>query len=344
MTSHTQFFSCDWGTSSFRLRRVRVSNGQVLHEIREPTGIRDLFSDIPNASREARDERFGSFLRDRLIVAMDPAAEIGSPIPPVLLSGMASSSVGWRELAYADVPFSLDGSSTRLAVLPLRVTAESSTQVHLISGVATESEMMRGEETEILGLFAQGAHQGIAENGLVLLPGTHSKQVRLQQRQIVDFRTFMTGELYDLLAQHSLLRVSVQTPPKQAIDLTHADARAAFLEGVVRVMERGLAGSLFQVRTRGVLGGLPPSLNRWFLSGLLIGAEIADLARSAADCLLLLAAPPATSLAYALACQYHALSDRLTVVPPETVASASIAGHQWLLQRALLDSTPPSTP
>lgn len=344
MTIPSEFFSCDWGTSSFRLRRVRTADASVLQEIRKPAGIRDLLSDLAQPTPAERESRFAAFLADRLLECLGTSPEPGELLPPVMLSGMASSSVGWRELPYAPVPFRLDGSSVRRATLPLTLGAHRETTVHILSGVATASEILRGEETELLGLFSDGAYLETAEDGLVLLPGTHSKLVRLRQRELVEFRTFMTGELYDVLSRHSLLRASVQTPEGMELDLMQPAAKAAFLEGVDRVARDGLAGSLFQVRTRAVLRGAAPALNRCFLSGLLIGAEIADVAASARDTRLLLAAPPATSLAYRLACDRHALAKPIEVVPPEALAAASISGHSLILRALSAAPTPSSTP
>jgi 2-dehydro-3-deoxygalactonokinase len=154
----------------------------------------------------------------------------------------------------------------------------------------------------------------------------------------------MTGELYDVLARHSLLRASVQAPAGTALDLNVPEAQAAFLEGVDRVARDGLAGSLFQVRTRAVLRGAAPALNLCFLSGLLIGSEVVEVAVAAAGARLLLAAPPATSLAYQLAIGRHARSNPLEVVAPEALASASILGHRLILRSIAAAPNPFLTP
>ena len=344
MTIPNEFFSCDWGTTSFRLRRVRTMDASVLQEIRKPAGIRDLLSDLPEPTPADRESRFAAFLCEQLLQCLGASPEPGEPLPPVMLSGMASSSVGWRELPYSPVPFRLDGSSVRRASLTLPLGPRCETTVHILSGVATASEILRGEETELLGLFAEGAHPETAEDGLVLLPGTHSKLVRLRNRELVEFRTFMTGELYDVLSRHSLLRGSVQAPGGADLDLMEPAAKAAFLEGVDCVARVGLTGSLFQVRTRAVLRSTAPALNRCFLSGLLIGAEIADVAATSVGTRVLLAAPRATSLAYRLACERHALSKPLDVVPPETLAAASISGHRLILRSISAAPTPSPIP
>src|SRR5262245_56954371 len=205
----TSFFSCDWGTSSFRLRRVNAATGNVIDERREVSGAKALFSSCAPGDTKAREDAFANFLHEQLrrMAANDVASLDGAS---VIISGMASSSVGWRELPYAHVPVGLDGSSLAQDSFALDVGGKRRMRIHLISGVCAESDMMRGEETEILGLFSGGRQARIAEDGIVVLPGTHSKHVRLRHRQITGFRTYMTGELFDVLSAHSLLRASVQ--------------------------------------------------------------------------------------------------------------------------------------
>jgi 2-dehydro-3-deoxygalactonokinase len=329
----THFFSCDWGTTSFRLRRVNVADGRIVAEQREPTGIRALYSQCAPGDRSAREKIFANFLRAQLLslAGADVAALDGVS---VAVSGMASSSVGWRELPYASVPVGLDGAGIKQEVFNLEIKNRIHARIHLISGLQTATEILRGEEVEILGLFTQGQHEAIAHDGLVVLPGTHSKHVRLRNRQITDFHTYLTGELFDVLAAHSLLSASVQSanpfPP-----LTEAPALDAFLDGVRAAASSGLARSLFQTRTRTVLQSIPPAVNRWFLSGLLIGAEVVDLSVREPAVPLLLAAPEPLSLAYRLAFENLGLADRLAVAPPVEMAFASVLGQLMLLQSHL---------
>jgi 2-dehydro-3-deoxygalactonokinase len=171
-------------------------------------------------------------------------------------------------------------------------------RTHLISGVRADLDMMRGEETEILGLFSGGRQARIAEDGIAVLPGTHSKHVRLRNRQITAFRTYMTGELFDVLSAHSLLRASVQpTDGAPSLTLLELSAHEAFVAGV-RASSSGLAGNLFQTRVRTVLQKVAPTINRWFLSGLLIGSELVDLMAQVPDVPVLLAAAEPLHVAY----------------------------------------------
>jgi 2-dehydro-3-deoxygalactonokinase len=325
----THFFSCDWGTTSFRLRRVNAATGEVLALRQEACGIRTLSARC--AAGDTAEEVFASFLAEqlRLMAGENTAALDGAT---VIISGMASSSAGWRELPYARLPLPLDGSGIARDSFALRVDAGSRARIHLISGVRAQADMMRGEETEILGIFADGRHARIADDGLVVLPGTHSKHVRLHHRQLTGFRTYMTGELFDVLSAHSLLRASVRMADGvPCATLSETASRDAFAAGVREASVDGLAGSLFQTRVRTVLQSAPPAVNRWFLSGLLIGSEVADLAARELDAPIMLAAAEPLQAAYGLAFEILGLKNRLTVVPPEEMALASVRGHRVLL-------------
>ena len=329
----TSFFSCDWGTTTFRLRRVNAATGDVMDERREATGAKVLFSSCAPGDTTAREDAFSNFLREQLcrMVGNDVASLDGAS---VIISGMASSSVGWRELPYARVPVDLDGSNLTQDSFELDVGGNRRMRIRLISGLCSESDMMRGEETEILGLLSRGRHARIAEDGIAVLPGTHSKHVRLRNRQITGFRTYMTGELFDVLSAHSLLRASVQPiDGAPSTTLSEPAAHEAFVAGVRASSVSGLAGSLFQTRVRTVLQKVPPTVNRWFLSGLLIGSELVDLMAQEPDVPVLLAAADPLHVAYGAAFEVLDVGDKLSVVPPEEMSLASVRGHQALLRR-----------
>lgn len=258
--------SCDWGTSSFRLRWV--SGGEVLREHRDGMGCRALYEGSPKEGREEAFEQHFKAELDKI------RGEVGSQVRvPVVVSGMASSTIGWREVPYAELPLRLDGSNVRVEKVKLQTELEGVSAIYLVSGAASECEMMRGEETEAIGLM------GFVEesSATLVLPGTHSKHLMVEGSVVTGIQTYMTGELYEVLAKHSMLRASVDTTaPVDAI---------AFVEGVDRARKEGMAGALFQTRTRQVLQKKSAGSNASFLSGLLIGSELMGL-RSAANILL----------------------------------------------------------
>lgn len=322
------FLSCDWGTTSFRLRWV--SPAGILAEIREPAGVKAIFEKISNdvAVRDTERSRFfASFLAAKLDEVRSRIAEPPAAVP-LVISGMASSSVGWKELPYATVPFPLDGTALRFAELAWDAPAWLG-PTYLLSGVATGENMMRGEEAEILGVMNDPDSAAGLQRAMLILPGTHSKHVWIEDGSVVNFETFMTGELFEVLGRHSLLRASVNLDGRSSTEVSQ-EMRKAFTKGVLAARERGLAAGLFQVRTRAVLGQHPPDENTQFLSGLLVGAELERLAKIAGTAPVIIAAARGHSALYQSACEILGLAAR--VLPPERIEYASIRAHALFLR------------
>lgn len=282
------FTSCDWGTSNLRIRRVE--NGIVRATFRSERGASTLSS---------RDE-FPEVLRAGM-------AEIGA-VTPVVISGMASSSLGWKELPYAPVPFRLDGGDG--------VVEEVAPEIFLVSGVRTAEEIMRGEETQLVGF----SH--LPEDVVVILPGTHSKHCRVRDGVLVDFFTFLTGELYAVLSRHSVLRHAI----------AEGQSAAAFREGVLRGRETSLLQALFRVRTRQVLDQSDPVANGAYLSGLLIGAELASLPANGD---LVLAGTGRLGELYRQAIPVLEREPRTRILSDEECAALVVKGQAKTLRRIL---------
>jgi 2-dehydro-3-deoxygalactonokinase len=195
---------------------------------------------------------------------------LGAPAGlPVVICGMAGSRQGWREAAYAETPVALPA-------LAKQATAFQSAgrPVRIMPGVARRDvkrpDVMRGEETQLLGL-------GV-DDGVACLPGTHSKWVRIEGGRIVDFATVMTGEMYSLLTRQSILRHATTgpdgaTPGVRSDDPLFREAAAAAQDG------GGVLSRLFAIRAASLLNGRDAAQSAASLSGLLIGAEIAEAGR-----------------------------------------------------------------
>ncbi len=333
MVANQDFLSCDWGTTSFRLRWVSGADCRVLREICGPGGIKRIHEDaLQNGatSESARGQVFGRFLHGQLENLLGNDAP-SLPLP-LVLSGMASSSIGWLELPYASVPFALDGQGLIARELEWEKTAWVG-PTYLLSGVATQHEMMRGEETEAIGLMADPGLSALRQRSLLILPGTHSKHIWIEDQHVADFRTSMTGELFDVLGRHSLLRASVSLDSHTSnVPLTESD-RAAFQEGARWGKDNGLAGGLFRVRTRAVLDRAPLTSNTWFFSGLLIGAELASVCKNEGDRPVILAAARGLAELYGLA--LAAIAGKTIAwsqLPAGQVERATIIGHSLFLQ------------
>jgi len=179
---------------------------------------------------------------------------------------------------------------------------------------------MRGEETELIGLLADPSRHHLLENSTIVLPGSHSKHVRLCAGKIVEFATFMTGELYGLLCQNSTL----VTPGDAIFD------EAAFVAGVRAARSLSMIAALFQTRARTVLGHLAAEHSRAFLSGVLIGAEVATLT-GAPTGKIVLAAGESFARQYALALSELAPGAAVVQIPPADLATAVVMGQATIL-------------
>jgi 2-dehydro-3-deoxygalactonokinase len=239
----------DWGTSSFR-GWLMSADGAALAESRGGEGM-----------LHCGGAGFAPVLRDHL-------ARLGAPAgAPVLICGMAGARQGWAEAPYLQTPTRLDA----LHEGALRVDAPG--DIRILPGIAQaradRPDVMRGEETQLLGVTEPDF------TGLVCIPGTHSKWVSIEAGRIVEFSTYMTGELFSVISQHGILAHAVETagPPP-------ADS-PSFREGLSAALAEptSLTASLFRLRAAQLLGFEQRADGAARLSGLLIGTELADAAR-----------------------------------------------------------------
>lgn len=290
----------DWGTSSFRAYRLDAQ-GAIVDRRETAGGILRV--------------RGGDFAAALLAEVEDWLKQ--DPDALVILSGMIGSRQGWRELPYVDCPASLADIAAGLE----RVDWGEG-EAWIVPGLLDESrahqpDVMRGEETQVLGaLSALGAQQG-----LICLPGTHSKWVRVDGGAIAGFATYMTGEVYDLLQGHSILS---RLMTKGAVN-----ADRWFLEGVTLAQEGGLLNRLFTARSRVLAGDLPEAEVRSYLSGLLIGDELASALTEADRTVHLLGAPALTALYEAALTR---LGHEVVVLEADAVAAGLFALAQHLMQ------------
>jgi 2-dehydro-3-deoxygalactonokinase len=243
------FVAVDWGTSSFR-GWLMSAEGDVLAESRGSEGM-----------LHCSGTGFAPVLRDHL-------ARLGAvEAVPVLICGMAGAQQGWVEAPYLKTPTRLD------ALHEGAVRIEAAGDIRILPGVAQaradRPDVMRGEETQLLGAIEPDF------TGLVCIPGTHSKWVRIETGNLIEFSTYMTGELFSVMSRHSILTHAVDADgalPSDSEPFRDAVATA-------QAAPTGLTASLFRLRAAQLLGFEQRSDGAARLSGLLIGAEIADAAR-----------------------------------------------------------------
>ncbi|WP_164102074.1 2-dehydro-3-deoxygalactonokinase [Candidatus Laterigemmans baculatus] len=349
------FFNCDWGTSRLRLRLVNLRSGGIVAARSSDQGAAKLAA---QSTAETRGELFARVLQqhlDEFATSADARSGVDARIndAPVLISGMASSSLGWCELPYARLPFSLEGRDLvwrRLDASDEGSREPSATRpIYLCSGVRSDCDVMRGEETELLGLGILLPDLLRRDQTLVILPGTHSKHVEISAGRIVDFHTHMTGELYELLGSSSSLR----HPLKAAAELSGGaegcepiseDDRAAFREGVKLSRQLDLTAALFQVRVRQLLHSTPPSASAATLSGILIGSELGSLAKQRpGNARIVLCASPSLCERYRAAFDSLGWFSRVEVVPPGDVERLSALGQMVALRHLQPNASPQDT-
>jgi 2-dehydro-3-deoxygalactonokinase len=244
----------DWGTTHRRISALDA-DGTLLREASDGDGMLRAAGRFPQALQAA-------------LAAVGPL--VGAP--RVLLSGMVGSAQGWHEVPYLDTDVPLTSLGWHLFAVP---DAPPGVHVQIVPGYRLHGadgrvDVMRGEETQLLGAAALGLG-----DALVVLPGTHSKWVRLRGGRIEGFATYMSGELFALLSQHGTLAPLLRES---------ADDDAAFERGLAAGARGALSNTLFECRARIVARVMPSHEAREHLSGVLIGAEWHDaLQRFGAD-------------------------------------------------------------
>jgi len=236
----------NWGSTNFRAYRM-AADGTLLEEYSEPAGVAKLD-------------------RQGMMDLMDALMERWPAGGAVYASGMIGSNIGWQAVPYAVAPASL--ADVAAAAVLARI---GSTEVLLVPGISCQRaydggpDILRGEEVELFGFSAMHPDW----NGLVALPGTHTKWARFDSGRITDFFTSMSGEIFDRLTSAGLLASIVEG---------EAQDGPVFLDGVRMGRERklGLGTLLFGARARVISGQLERIAAASFIRGLLIGSEIAD--------------------------------------------------------------------
>jgi len=239
MASGAEIIAVDWGTTNRRAYAV-ASDGTVIDQVSDGQGVLAVESGgFPAAVADLR-------------------ARLGSGA--MLLAGMIGSNRGWVEAPYRSCPAGLDELAGGLK----RIAESDAAIVPGLSFAGDDSvDVMRGEEVQLLGAVAAGL---VSPNAPACHPGTHAKWVKLEGGRIVAFRTVMTGEMFALLKKHSIIGSQLQAEIAPG---------PSFAAGVRRSLERcELTAELFQIRARGLIGGLSDEEASAYASGLLIGADI----------------------------------------------------------------------
>jgi 2-dehydro-3-deoxygalactonokinase len=274
----------DWGTSSLRAARI-AANGSVLEERAAPRGILT----VPAGG-------FAGVLQDTC------GDWLRHPNTLCLISGMAGSRQGWQEAPYCACPAGFGELASSVCWIEPR-------RIALVPGLSCEADgvpdVMRGEEVQVFGAMDLLGQR----DGTFVLPGTHSKWVRVVDARVQSFATFMSGEFYGLLRQHSIL---ARTMPPEDGELDED----AFVRGVQQAQaSENLLHAAFSARTLSLFERLPATGLPSYLSGLVIGEELRGRGSALGD--LTLVGSPTLTRRYeialaALGCRTRSLGAQAT--------------------------------
>jgi 2-dehydro-3-deoxygalactonokinase len=294
-----RLIAIDWGTTSFRAA-VADEEGHVLERTKSPTGILAAAGRFPEV----------------LAAAVHPLLQRHGALP-VLMCGMIGSRQGWHEAPYVHAPARLGDLASGIAWLDAagigRIGIVPGVDVHPIGGAP---DVMRGEETQVAGAMRL---LGLAD-ATIVHPGTHAKWIRVEAGAIVDFATFMTGEVFAALTGHTILG--------RMMDLDAPLAEAAFVRGVDATAPGGLGPGallslLFSARTLSLFDQLASAEGASYLSGLLVGAEMREARRRFASADIVVAGAHELEMRYALAARHLGIPNRSA--PPECAVAGLVA-------------------
>lgn len=290
----TLLIALDWGTSNLRARRLGPG-GMLLDERSAAGGVMA----VP-------ERRFEDALRALC------ADWLADPHVPLMASGMIGSRQGWVEAPYLACPATLQAAAGQLATVAL----QGGGRLHVVPGLCCtgpdgQADVMRGEETQLWGA-------GLSAGDVCVLPGTHSKWAWMGASGAIDrFQTWMTGELYAVLVQHSILGRLMQAGSAAPSALADG-ARLGLAE------HAHLSHLVFAARTAGLMGTRTAAELPDFLSGLLIGAEIGSARLRGAPATVTLLGEPAL-------CERYAVALALAGIATRPAAAEATTRGQWRL-------------
>jgi len=241
-TRNICWIAVDWGTTHLRIWALG-KDGEIIAKRNSDRGMSKL-------ERSEFEPALWALISDLMPVDRDI---------PIIACGMVGSRQGWIDAGYVATPCAPPNISR--AATP----ADTKLMMHILPGIKQmePADVMRGEETQIAGYLREQPDF----DGVICLPGTHTKWVHVSAGQIVSFQTYMTGEMYSLLSEKSVLQHSMVS------DGWDADAFAAAISDAV-ARPAAFTAQLFRLRASSLISGMPPQTARARLSGLLIGLEL----------------------------------------------------------------------
>ena len=316
---------CDWGTTSFRLRLTNLK-ADVIAETHSEKGILFYHNHWLSQNDDNLERRFDYYLQyiQSQIREIHHGLEIDIATLPLVISGMAISSIGMINMPYENLPFSV-ASTTGFECR----FQQNGAPILLVTGVCSTDDLMRGEETQMIGLYHTPELNNVLPNsGIFVLPGTHSKHISVSDKNIISIKTFITGELFHILRGNGTLAKSIafQNEDRNA----NPDNQMAFIKGIHESKNGSLLNNLFQVRVNDILNKLNKEQNFYYLSGLLIGSEFDYLKKepilSATNKLVVCCSQNFISY-YTTVLKELGLMERAIFIPPALFDKATVVGQ-----------------
>ena len=237
-----KWIAVDWGTSTFRA--YLVQNNKVSDTIETKDGIKFVKSHL---------------FEQTLLSLIDRWLD-DDEITEILASGMVGSKQGWEEAPYQQIPCNLKKLNHITPTLK-----DNRISLKIFSGISQthQPDIMRGEETQIAGFLNETPNF----NGSICLPGTHSKWVEIRNNNIIKFKTFMTGELFEIISKNSVLIHSVEAEKIDKMEL---------LKSVDKILQKPelFSNALFQLRADDLINSKGPTIYKSRLSGYLLAIEL----------------------------------------------------------------------
>jgi 2-dehydro-3-deoxygalactonokinase len=237
-----KWIAVDWGTSTFRA--YLVQDNKVSDTIETKDGMKFVKSHL---------------FEQTLLTLIDRWLD-NDKITEILASGMVGSKQGWEEAPYQKTPCNLKNLNYITPSLK-----DNRISLKIFSGVCqiNQPDVMRGEETQIAGFLNENPNF----NGSICLPGTHSKWVEIKNNNIIKFKTFMTGELFEIISKNSVLIHSVKAEKIDKMEL---------LKSVDKILQKPelFSNALFQLRADDLINSKGPSIYKSRLSGYLLAIEL----------------------------------------------------------------------
>ncbi len=302
--SKAALVALDWGTSNARAALL-ASDGSVLEERNGHSGVGELGA-------------IGFALRFDELTA-------GWPVLPAIACGMIGSRQGWREAAYLDCPLNFEGIATNL------ITVEHGDRsISIVPGLKLDDgwryDVMRGEETQLAGFLTR--HPDFS--GTVIMPGTHSKCVSISAGKVTTFQTYMTGDLFAAISEHTILRHSVAGDHD-------ADDGFANIARTIAGEDRPLEGRLFGLRAKALLAETDPVFLRQELSALLINSELWAAEQDGYtldDRTVLIGAPGLTARYATVLKARHCIAEQMEGTALVWLALFDLAGKAGLMEQS----------